>query len=59
MPESSETVTKLETRESPPICWLCGEPVTEEELVRLRVDDGLENLHPDCGERVAKSSLGR
>ena len=56
MPEPSETVTKLETHNGLPICWLCGEPVAEDEVVRLRVDDGLETLHPDCGERVAKSS---
>jgi len=51
-----------ETRKIPseqnarPVCWLCGDPVPVDQADHLLIDDAYQVLHPDCGERVKKST---
>ncbi len=55
MRDTKDTAT---AHNSPTTCWLCGETLTEDTVVRLRIDGGVEALHPDCGEQVSKSTDG-
>ena len=56
MRDSIDIAMPLMTQDDTTTCWLCGEALTQETSVRLRIDGGLETLHHDCGEQVAKSS---